>query len=224
MRRRPRRFCTGSMLELISSGFDEFLLIVDRLQPGYIYLVLFGMAFLENIFPPLPGDTFTIIGGYLAALGKLEVTLVLVSVTVGTMASVMTVYGIGYLKGRDYFIRKQLRIFNAHDIGRVEDWFRRFGIWTLLFSRFVVGGRVAIALGSGLSKYPPAKMTAYSFISTLAFHGTLVVLAYVMHAYITGLVDGVNLYSKIVLVILGVLVILWLILIIRRLRNGKREA
>jgi membrane protein DedA with SNARE-associated domain len=211
------------MLDIISSGFNELLLFVNNMNPVYIYLILFSMAFLENIFPPLPGDTFTIIGGYLAAAGKLNLPLTLTTVTVGTMTSIMLVYAFGYRGGRAYFMRKNFRFFNAHDIESVQKWFDRFGAGTLLFSRFVVGGRTAIALGAGFSKYPTGRMAIFSLVSTVLFHGTLIALSYLMYAYITQLVDGFNLYSKIILVILTVLIIIWIIFLIRRYRHGKKK-
>jgi membrane protein DedA with SNARE-associated domain len=212
------------MFDFISSSFSQLLMFVEGIDTIYIYLVLFGMAFFENIFPPIPGDTFTIIGGYLAAAGKLSLPITLTTLAIGTMASIMLVYALGFHGGRDFFLKKKLRIFNASDMGQVDTWFNRFGIWTLLFSRFVVGGRVAIALGAGMSKYPPVRMTLYSLISTVAFHGTLIGLSFLMYTYINSLVDGFNLYSKIILVILTVLVIIWIIFIVRRFKNGKKKA
>lgn len=211
------------MLDFISSGFQELLIIIDQTNPIYIYLILFGMAFLENIFPPLPGDTFTILGGYLVAVGKLNLTLTLAMVTTGTILSVMLIYIFGYYRGRSYFAKKRFRFFNAYDIRRVNGWFNRFGIWTLLCSRFVVGGRVAIALGAGMSKYPPMRVTVFSLISALIFHGVLIGLAFLMHAYISTLMEGFNLYTKIILVILTVLVIIWIIFLIRRYKYGKEK-
>lgn len=212
------------MFDFISSSFNDLLLYVEGVDTVYIYLILFGMAFFENIFPPIPGDTFTIIGGYLAAAGKLSLPITLTTLTAGTMASVMLVYVLGFNGGRDFFIRKKFKIFNASDMAQVDTWFTRFGVWTLLFSRFVVGGRVAIALGAGMSKYPPVRMTLFSLVSTIAFHGILIALSFMMYAYITSLVDGFNLYSKIILVILTALVIIWIIFIVRRYINGKKKA
>ena len=211
------------MLEFLSSGFDDLLVFVDKVNPVYIYLILFGMAFVENIFPPIPGDTFTIVGGYLAAAGKLSLAMTLGSVVLGTICSVMLIYSMGYRHGQAYFVRKRFRIFNAYDIRKVKGWFARYGAGTLLFSRFVVGGRVAIAIGAGISKYPPARMTIFSLISTVLFHGVLIALAYLTHAYIDSLIEGFDLYSKIILAILTALIIFWVIMLVRRYKYGKKK-
>jgi membrane protein DedA with SNARE-associated domain len=212
------------MIDLLSAGFDELLQFVTNIEPVYIYLVLFVVAFFENIIPPIPGDTFTIIGGYLAASGKLGLTTTFIAITIGTISSVMLLYYLGYRRGREFFIQRDSRFFSAKDIGRVDNWFGRFGAGTLLASRFVVGGRSAIAVGAGLSKYPAVRMTVYSYISTAVFHGVLIALAYLMKAYIGELSEGFNVYAKIILVLVGILLILWFALIIRRFRDGRKKA
>ena len=212
------------MLDFLSAGFDKLLAMVDTIHPVYLYLMLFGIAFLENIFPPIPGDTFTLVGGYLAATGKLLLVPTFISITLGTISSVMLVYMLGYRGGHEYFYRKNFRFFNKDDLARVDDLFRRFGVLTLLFSRFIVGARVMVAVGAGISKYPPGRMFVLSYISGALFHGILIGLAYLLYAYIDNIVEGFNIYSKIVLVIFGALVILWLIIIVRRLKDGRKKA
>ncbi len=212
------------MLDLISAGFDELLTFVQNVDPQYIYLILFSVAFVENIFPPFPGDTFTIIAGYMAALGKLTVFSTLAAVSFGTFVSVMLIYYVSYRLGRPFLARKKYKFFNTRDMARVRIWFGRFGAWTLVFSRFVVGGRVAIAAASGMGRYPVGRMAVFSLVSAVLFHGALIGLAFLMHAYIRDLADGFSLYSKIILAIVAVLVILWVIIWLRRIRNGKTSA
>ncbi len=212
------------MMEFLTAGFSELMRVVDQIPGGYIYLFLFGIAFIENIFPPIPGDTFTIIGGYLAATGKLSLFPTIGVILLGSMASIMLVYYIGYHGGHEYLVRKNFRIFSVADLARVDRWFARHGAGTLLASRFVVGGRVAIALGAGISKFPPKRMFTYSLLSSLVFQGLLVALAYGLNAYIDSIVTGFNWYSKIILVILSAAVILWLILAVRRIVYEKRKA
>jgi len=37
-----------------------------------VYVALFLSAYIENIFPPIPGDTVTVIGAYFVGTGKLN--------------------------------------------------------------------------------------------------------------------------------------------------------
>ncbi len=208
-------------MDWLASGFDGILEYVSAIEPIYIYLILFGMAFMENIFPPIPGDTFTIIGGYLAAMGTIDLLPTFFSITLGTIASIMVVYTIGYRGGREYFQRKNFRFFNLDDLQRVDDLFSKYGIFTLLVSRFVVGARVMIAVGAGISRYPRFRMMILSYISGALFHGALIALAFAFNAYVDNLVDGFNLYSKIILIAVAVLIVVWGIVFVRRLINAK---
>lgn len=211
------------MIEFLSAGFNEALAMIDSINPVYIYLILFGIAFIENLFPPIPGDTFTIVGGYLAAIGKLSLLPTVLFITFGTISSVMLVYILGYRGGKEYFERKNYRIFNAQDVNRVDSWFDKYGAMILIVSRFIVGARVAVAIGAGISKYPTARMVIYSYISAVLFHGLLIAMAFLFEAYVDNLVEWFSLYSKIVLVVVGGFVIIWIIFVIRRIMHGRQK-
>lgn len=212
------------MIEFITAGFSELTRIVNQVPGAYIYLFLFGIAFLENIFPPIPGDTFTIVGGYLAATGKLALIPTVAVILLGTVSSIMVVYFIGYHGGHEYLARKNFRLFSTADLARVDRWFSRHGAGTLLVSRFIVGGRVAIALGAGISKYPPGRMLLFSTVSSIVFHGLLVGSAYILHASVDSLVNGFNWYNKILLAALIAVVILWLGFVIKRVWHERKNA
>ncbi|MFH1701688.1 MAG: DedA family protein [Candidatus Zixiibacteriota bacterium] len=211
------------MIEFLSAGFNEALALVDSVNPIYIYLILFGIAFLENIFPPIPGDTFTIVGGYLAAIGKLSLLPTALFITLGTISSVMLVYILGYRGGKEFFERKNYRFFNAQDVNQVDSWFDKYGALILLASRFIVGARVAVAIGAGISRYPTVRMITYSYISSVLFHGVLIATAYLFHAYVDNILEWFNIYSKIVLVVVGGFVIIWVVFVIRRIIHGRQK-
>jgi membrane protein DedA with SNARE-associated domain len=211
------------MLDFITAGFRDLLVWAQMIEPGYIYLLLFAVAFAENIFPPIPGDTFTLVGGYLAATGTISLVPTFLLITGGTISSVMLLYLIGYTGGHGFFERRNLSIFTADDLKRVERWYARHGAGTLLASRFIMGARSVIAFGGGLSKYPPMSMAVYSYCSAVLFHGILIGLAYLMNAYIDRLERGFDVYGKIVLAAVTAAVILWFVFLMRRTIHGRKK-
>ncbi|MCK5125398.1 MAG: DedA family protein [candidate division Zixibacteria bacterium] len=211
------------MGESFAANFNDLMAMLEAIKPLYIYLILFAIAFIENIFPPIPGDTFTIIGGYLAATGYLALAPTFLAITLGTISSVMVVYALGYRGGHEYFQKKNYKFFNADDLTRVDNLFNKYGAMTLLFSRFVVGARVMIAVAAGISKYPTGRMAVFSYISGVLFHGILIGFAFLLNKYIENITAWFALYSKIVLVIVGAVVILWVIIVIRRFRHGRTK-
>lgn len=144
----------------------------------WVYLAIFVACFIENITPPFPGDSFIVAAGGLAAASRLDFTLAFMSVVGGGMCSIMVIYLIGRYFGRDFFIRKNFKLFSAKDIVEVEEKFQRRGGLLLVASRFIVGFRVILALAAGIGKYPSVRMFFYTLISYVLFAGLLMYLGY----------------------------------------------
>ena len=164
----------------MTESLDNINLFLDQLfasGPLMVYLVLFAACFVENIFPPFPGDTFIAAAGALVAADRLNFALSLAVMVSGGMASVMVLYFLGRNYGRDYFIRKNFKYFSALDVVRMETRLQKWGALVILVSRFVVGLRTALAVASGIARYDTAKMVLFSALSYLAFTGLIMYLA-----------------------------------------------
>jgi len=147
---------------------------------GWVYVALFVACFIENIFPPFPGDSFIAVAGALTAAGRLSFVGGFLIIIVGGLGSVMVMYALGRRYGRDFFLKKDYKYFSAHDIGQFERSLTRWGALLMVFSRFVVGFRSAIAVGAGIARYSTARMVLYSLISYVLFAGLLYYLAMVV--------------------------------------------
>ncbi len=144
----------------------------------WVYLAIFTACFVENIFPPFPGDSVIVAAGGLVALGQLDLVLTGIIIVVGGMASVMLWYTMGRRFGRSYFIRKDFRYFSVSDVERMEKHFRKWGALILVASRFIVGMRVVLAVVAGISRYPAGRMVLFSTLSYLLFAGLLFLAAH----------------------------------------------
>ena len=90
-------------------------------MPDYLIYVLLGLsAFVENVFPPIPGDTITALGAFLEGNGKLDFFCVNISTTLGSLLGFMSLFWVGGSLGRRFFIEKDYRFFKAKDIIKVE--------------------------------------------------------------------------------------------------------
>ena len=159
---------------------SEWLDLIFSYGSGWVYLILFIACFIENIFPPFPGDSFIIATGGLIAAQRLEPIMSVSLILLGGLASVMIMYVLGWKYGRSYFMRKDFKYFSADDILKFENNLIRWGVLLMIFSRFIVGFRSAIAVGAGIGKYHPAKMFIYSLISYILFAGLLLYLGYAL--------------------------------------------
>jgi len=140
-------------------------------------------------------------------------------VLVGGLASVMIMYVLGKRYGRDFFMRKDYKYFSVADIMRFERNLERWGGLLLVFSRFVVGFRSAIAVGAGIGRYHPVKMFVYSLISYVLFAGLLFYLALSVVENLDVLAYYFRTYNIIIWPLLGAAVLIWLIWKIRKVRG-----
>lgn len=130
---------------------EDFLQFLHSLPDALIYLTLALSAFVENIFPPVPGDTITAFGAFLVGIGRLHFLGVWVSTTLGSLAGFLCLFLLGGWLGRKFFMERDFRFFKAKDICRAEAWFSRYGYVFIAFNRFLPGIRSVISLAAGIS-------------------------------------------------------------------------
>ncbi len=155
----------------------EFLDSIFSFGTFWVYLVLFAACFIENLFPPFPGDSFIIAAGGLVALQRLDLTLTAATILVGGVSSVMLLYYFGAGYGRRYFQKKDYKYFSVKDIELMEVRLLKYGAIVLVISRFLVGIRSAVAVAAGVGRYPALNMFFYSTISYFLFTFVLMYLA-----------------------------------------------
>ena len=155
----------------------EFLDQIFRFGTVWVYVVLLAACFIENIFPPFPGDSFIAAAAGLVALQRLDFLLTVFLILAGGLSSVMVLYYTGSNYGRKYFEKKNFKYFSTKDIATMELKLKRWGPLVLIFSRFLVGIRAGIAVAAGVARYPALMMFFYSTISYLLFTVLIVILA-----------------------------------------------
>ena len=139
---------------------------MKSLPDPLFYIMLAVSAFVENVFPPIPGDTITAFGAFLVGTGRLDLSWVFLATTIGSLCGFMCLFWIGQLLGRRFFIERDLWLFKAEDIIRAENWFRRYGYFLVLFNRFFPGVRSVISIAGGISGLNTLKVTILALVSS----------------------------------------------------------
>ena len=85
---------------------ESILSTIQSISSPYGYMLLCVCAFVENIVPPIPGDTVTVFGAYLAATGNLNFFGVVLSTTLGSFAGFMLMFFLGKVLGRNFFFER----------------------------------------------------------------------------------------------------------------------
>ena len=131
----------------------------------------------------------------------------------------MIMFYLGRSYGRDYFLRKDFKYFSAADIMKVERCLGKWGAVILIFSRFIVGFRSAIALGAGIASYRPVKMFVFSLISYVIFVGLLMYVAMTLVENIDRIEHYFRAYHRILWPIVIGLALAYIVHRYRRLRK-----
>lgn len=190
--------------------FDQILEFIRSQNVFIIYAILLISAFIENIFPPYPGDAITLSGAYLAGEGNISYIGVLISVLAGGIAGAMTLYFFGRIKGRPFFETGRGKYLIKGNLGRIDTLFVKYGNVIILFSRFLAGIRSAVAVAAGISEVDVKRMAALSTISILVWNALLIGLMIYTKSNWRKIVELIQ-HFDIVLISLGILIlIIWI--------------
>jgi len=199
---------------------DSFLDLVNSFPDHLLYFMLGLSAFVENVFPPIPGDTITAFGAFLVGTKRLDFFGVYLSTTIGSVLGFMFLFWIGGLLGRHFFIERDYRFFKKGQIVRAEEWYRKYGYLLILANRFLPGIRSVISLAGGISKLRARKVILLAFVSSCAWNLIWIGVGYELGSnWETVRAKVAYIMLRYNLVILAFLCLLVLIFLIKRMKK-----
>lgn len=182
--------------------FEEFMNGVGEMNTAWLYGMLLLAAYMENVVPPIPGDSVVIFGAYLVGLGKIEFFPSLMITTIGSVTGFMTFYAIGRYGGREYFEAKNFKWFDKNRLDKVENWIQKKGLWIILTNRFLAGTRSVVSIFAGFARLGWLKVTVLAFISSLVWNGILITGGYYAGknwTYVRSMVKNYNIFISVII-------------------------
>lgn len=174
------------------------------------YAGVAALTFLENLFPPIPSELVIPLAGFVAARGELQVGLVIVVATVGSLAGATLWYELGRRVGE-----QRLRAWVAahgrwvtlsiEDVDRAQRWFTRHGNTAVLLGRLMPGARTFVSLPAGFSGMRLVPFLCYSAMGTAVWTTALVYAGVLLQANYTRVGDYVNVVTNTLLVVAAAL-------------------
>lgn len=209
--------------------------MLDAMGP-YVYVGLFLIIFAETGLAVgffLPGDSLLVVAGLFAAAGKLDLTIMLVSLFVAAVIGDTVGYFSGRKMGRTLFTRPKSRFFNPKHIKKAHAFYEKHGGKTIVLARFVPIIRTFAPIVAGA-----AEMTYRNFIFYNILGGFLWITSMLLAGYfLGGLVEqfvrnvfGIEGFlleehiDKVVLVVVFLSILPIIIEFIKARRENKREA
>ena len=184
------------------------------------YLTIFGISYLENVIPPVPGDMIIVFGGYMAGLGLLNPWAVVGLSTLGGILGFMTMFAIGVRVGTGLLDPDRFKWLPKEKILVVKSKLERWGFRLVAANRFLSGLRSVISLAVGMAHMPVRATLIWCSVSALVWTGLITAAGFfvgenweVVGEYLRGY--GV--------IITGIIVFFWLIQGIRYLIQRKKN-
>lgn len=119
----------------------------------YGYAAIFGLLMLGIVGPWIPDETILVLSGIAVHRGQLQLNTTISVAFAGSLCGITLSYLLGRT-GAIYALERlgPLRLWIGRYRPQVEDWFQRYGKWTLFFGYFIAGVRHFTALTAGMSK------------------------------------------------------------------------
>jgi len=195
----------------ISAWFDQLMNWIMQLPSLSIYLFLGISAFVENVFPPVPGDTVTVFGAYLVGRGFVGFFGVYIATTIGSLVGFMTIYFLGLKLGRPFFEKPRVtKIFSLENLNKVEGYFNKYGLGVIAANRFLPGIRSIISIFGGIAKLKWWKVAIFALLSCSLWNGLLIYAGYLLGDNWKDIEFYLSRYNTIVLSIIGLLIIIFI--------------
>ncbi|HET6273601.1 MAG TPA: DedA family protein [Bacteroidota bacterium] len=202
---------------------EDFILSLQSLDPLLIYLAVFLIAFVENVFPPSPSDLVIVFAGSLVGIEHLGFVPALLTATAGSTLGFVAMYKIGDWFGDRVLEEGKIRFIPITAVKKVEAWFTRYGYWIIIANRFLAGTRAVVSFFAGMSELNLVKTTLLSFVSALVWNSILLAGGYALGSNWQKIGIYLSTYSQIVT---GVLIVVVLMFVAKFLyqKNSKQKS
>jgi len=191
----------GSLLDVLLH-LDRHLSDVIQLYGIWAYLILFLIVFCETglvVTPFLPGDSLLFAVGAFAAIGALDLWLVMLLLALAAILGDSVNYAVGARLGPRVFRGEAGRFLNRRHLERTHEFYERYGPKTIVIARFVPIVRTFAPFVAGIGRMRYGRFLFYNVAG-----GLLWIVSLVMGGYLFGNIPMVRRnFSLVVFAIIG---------------------
>ena len=177
----------GGLIDLVVTLFDYFLHLDRHLAElvqeygNWIYLILFTIIFIETgviVWPFLPGDSLLFIAGTLAALGGMNVHLVVMLLILAAILGDTVNYWVGRYLGKRWLAPGNNRFIKREYIDRTHAFYERYGGFAIIVARFVPIVRTYAPFVAGVSEMTYRKFAFFNVCGAVIWVTSVTYLGY----------------------------------------------
>ncbi len=132
-------------------------------------------AVIENIFPPVPADTFVLFGAFVAATGRADPLTVFLITWLTNVVGALTVYALARKYGAAFFRTTVGHwLLRPHQLTGIGRFYDRFGVPAIFLSRFLPAFRAMVPVFAGIIRLPPIRLVLPLAVASGIWYGVLV--------------------------------------------------
>src|SRR6476646_9270383 len=125
-------------------------------------VAVFVLMTLESACIPIPSEAIMLFAGFAVSKGELTLFGVVAAGVLGNLVGSWIAYAVGYYGRLDLLEKNKLIHISPKHLKWADDWFERYGSWTVFFSRMLPIIRTFISLPAGVAKMPFWRFTTYT--------------------------------------------------------------
>ncbi|MBD3725583.1 MAG: DedA family protein [Moraxella osloensis] len=166
---------------------DFILHIGDHLQElvknygNWIYAILFAIVFCETglvVLPFLPGDSMLFAAGTIAAVGDMNIFVLISLLIVAAILGDFVNFEIGKHFGQKLFSNPNSKIFKQSYLQQTHDYYEKYGGRTIIIARFIPIVRTFAPFVGGMGNMNYAQFARYNIVGAVLWVVSFTTLGY----------------------------------------------
>ncbi|MBK7577893.1 MAG: DedA family protein [Ignavibacteria bacterium] len=189
---------------------ESLVTFFQGLPPAGVLALTFGIAYIENLFPPSPSDVLLVFIGTIVGVGVVGFVPTMIAATAGSVLGFSTAYGLGRRYG-DAIADSPMVPFITRDlIAKVERWLDKYHGLIIIANRFLAGTRAVISFVAGISKLPFPRTLVYCTVSAALWNALLLTIGVNVGARWRDVDQYISAYGWVVTGLLAIGVTIWI--------------
>lgn len=148
---------------------------------NWIYAILFAIVFCETglvVLPFLPGDSMLFAAGTIAAVGDMNIFVLIGLLIVAAVLGDFVNFEIGKHFGQKLFSNPNSKIFKQSYLQKTHDYYERYGGRTIIIARFIPIIRTFAPFVGGMGNMNYAQFARYNIVGAVLWVVSFTTLGY----------------------------------------------
>jgi membrane-associated protein len=179
----PGRSFMDILLQLLDIllHLDMHLAVLVQNYGPWVYAILFFIIFAETGFvvtPFLPGDSLLFVAGALAALGGMDISLLILTLVSAAVLGNQVNYHVGRYLGPKVFHWEDSRFFNKRALEKTHAFYEKHGGKAVVISRFLPLFRTFVPFVAGVGAMSYVRFTSFNVGGAMLWVSSLTLVGF----------------------------------------------